>query len=97
VVLVLKGVTLDPVQRRNFLIWLCKAEQFVAYAYGTPVKIAEDRGRLVDAYDIYASSPAYDVAETIGADEMADGKYRITDRHHAILAASLENGIFFGL
>jgi hypothetical protein len=34
-IVILNDLPLDHVQRRDFLTWLCRTEQFVAYAYGT--------------------------------------------------------------
>lgn len=96
-VLVLTNLPLNHFQRRSFIIWLCRIERFEAYGLGTRVGIAEDGGSIAEAYDIYASSPAYDVAETMNVKVMEDGKYHYTDRHHAVLPAEQDNGIIFGL
>ena len=41
---ILTGLPLDHMQRRDFLIWLCRTEQFTAYAYGTHVGVTDDDG-----------------------------------------------------
>jgi hypothetical protein len=65
-VIVLTDLPLDHVQRRAFLIWLCRTEAFVAYAYGTRVGIADDSSSFTEALDIYASFYDYDVSRTLG-------------------------------
>jgi hypothetical protein len=46
-VIILSDLPLDHVQRRAFLIWLCRNEGFVAYAYGTRVGIANDASSII--------------------------------------------------
>ena len=41
-VVVLTGLPIDRIQRRDFLIWLCRNEEFTAYAYATQVGIVAD-------------------------------------------------------
>jgi hypothetical protein len=96
-ILILTGLPLDHVQRRDFLIWLCQTEQFVAYAYGTHVGIAETGSMIIDAVDIYASSDHCDVSRTMAVERLNNGTYRLADRHHSVLCANSENGLFFGL
>jgi hypothetical protein len=55
-IVILTGLPLNHVQRRDFLIWLCRNEQFVAYAYGTHVEIADSASTFTEGVDIYASS-----------------------------------------
>lgn len=89
---------LDHIQRRDFLIWLCRTEQFTTYAYGTHVGVADDDGSSVgEGIAIHASSEWYDVSKTLGIDRTADGNYVLFDDHYAVLPAQAENGIFLGL
>jgi TPR repeat protein len=98
VVVVLTGLPLDHVQRRDFLIWLCQTEQFVAYAYATRVGVAADSdSAITDSLDIYASSDRYDASKTLGIDELTDGTHKFIDQHQVVLQANPENGLFFGL
>jgi hypothetical protein len=97
-VVILTGLTLDHVQRREFLIWLCRTEQFVAYAYGTHVAIAADStSPMSEGIDIYASSDCYDVSKSLQINRLADGTHTLLERHHAVLEASPDNGLFWGL
>lgn len=98
VVVILTGLPLDHIQRRDFLIFLCRTEQFVAYAYGTHVGIAADSdSTITEGIDIYASSDRYDVSKTLNIARMTDGTHKFFDEHHEVLLASPENGLFFGL
>jgi hypothetical protein len=95
---ILTGLPLDHIQRRDFLIWLCRTEQFTTYAYGTHVGVADDDGSSVgEGIAIHASSEWYDVSKTLGIDRTADGNYVLFDDHYAVLPAQAENGIFLGL
>jgi hypothetical protein len=96
-VVILTNLPLDHVQRRAFLIWLCRNEGFVAYAYGTRVGIADDASSITEGLDIYASSYEYDASRTLGIEKRADGTIRLSETHHAVLPANPENGLFFGL
>jgi len=98
-VVVLSGLPLNHVQRREFLIWLCREEQFNAYAYGSHVAIAADpkTPTISEALDIYASSDLYDVSRTLGIERSSDGTHRFRERHRAVLPAGPDNGLFFGL
>jgi hypothetical protein len=96
-VIILTGLPLDHVQRRAFLIWLCRKEGFVAYAYGTQVGIADDTSSFTEGLDIYASSDDYDASRTLGIERQTDGRIRLPERHHAVLPANPDNGLFFGL
>jgi hypothetical protein len=96
-IVILSGLPLDHVQRRDFLIWLCRTEQFFTYAYGTHVGIASSASDFTEGIDIYASSASYDVTKTLGIDKLGNGTSRIFDRHHAVMSAGTKNGIFLGL
>lgn len=96
-VIILTGLPLDHIQRREFLIWLCRNEGFVAYAYGTQVGIADDPSSFNEGLDIYASSDHYDASLTLGIERHADGSIRFSKQHHAVLSAKRDNGLFFGL
>jgi len=97
-IVILTGLPLDRVQRRDFLIWLCRTEGFVAYAYGTHVGIAADgASTLTEGIDIYASSDRYDASKTLGLDRVSGGTLRIVEHNLAVMPASPENGIFLGL
>ena len=62
---ILTGLPLDHIQRRDFLIWLCRTERFTAYAYGTHVGVTDDDGSSVgEGIAIHASSEWYDVSKT---------------------------------
>lgn len=63
-IVILTGLPFDHVQRREFIIWLCRQEKFVAYAYATHVGVADDDFRVTEALDVYASSDRYDVSIT---------------------------------
>jgi hypothetical protein len=93
----LTGLPLDRIQRREFLIWLCRAEQFVAYAYGTHVGIITSDSTASEGIQISASSDRYDVSKTLGIDRTIEGKYVLFDQYSATLPARPENGIFLGL
>ena len=97
-IVILTGLPLDHVQRRDFLIWLCRTEGFVAYAYGTHVGIAADSASTVtEGIDIYASSNRYDASKTLGISKLTDGTLKMFDRDFAVMPADPENGIFLGL
>jgi hypothetical protein len=95
-VVILSGLPLDHDQRRGFLIWLCRTEEFVAYAYGTQVGIA-DESSVTEGLDIYASSNKYDISKTLRIERQAGGTILFFDQHNAVLPAKPDNGIFFGL
>lgn len=98
-VVVLNGLPFDHVQRREFLIWLCRMEHFIAYAYGTHVAIADetDPPKLSEGIDIYASSDHYDVSVTFGIERLTDEEYRLHERHRSVEPAGSDNGLFFAL
>lgn len=96
-VIVLTGLPLDHIQRREFLIWLCRNEGFVAYAFGTYVGIAKDTSAVNEGLDIYASSNRYDASKTLRIERQEDSTIQYFDQHHAILPAKHGNGLFFGL
>jgi hypothetical protein len=97
-VVVLTGLPIDRIQRRDFLIWLCRNEEFTAYAYATQVGVADDKlSGFTEALDIYASSDRYDVSQTLSIDRQANGAIQFLSQHHAVLQAKDGNGVFFGL
>ena len=96
-IVILTGLPLDHMQRRDFVIWLCRTEGFVAYAYGTHVGIAADSASaLAEGIDIYASSDRYDASKTLGIDRLTGGTLKIVEHNLAVMPASPENGIFLG-
>lgn len=96
-VIILTGLPFDHIQRREFLIWLCRNEGFVAYAYGTQVGIADDSSSFNEGLDIYASSNHYDASRTLGIERQTGGNIRFSEQHHTVLPAKPDNGLFFGL
>jgi hypothetical protein len=97
-IVVLTGLPLDHIQRREFLIWLCRCEQFVAYAYGTHVGIATDNtSDITERISIYASSERYDVSQTLNVDRLADDSYKLSSRSYTVLESNPENDLFHGL
>ena len=109
---ILTGLPLDHMQRRDFLIWLCRTEQFTAYAYGThaallmmtvrpSAKVSPFMHHLTIVTDcgvvIAFSISNGTMSKTLGIDRTADGKYAFFDDHYAVLPAQAENGIFLGL
>lgn len=96
-VVVLTGLPFDHIQRRQFLVWLCRKEEFVAYAYSTQVGIAGEAGTITEALDIYASSDRMDVSKTMLIKRSGDGKISFVDQHDAVLPPKFDNGPFFGL
>jgi hypothetical protein len=96
-VVILTGLPIDHTQRRDFLIWLCRNEEFTAYAYATQVVIADNSSGSTEALDIYASSDRYDVSQTLSIDRQANGAIQFFSQHHAVLQAKDGNGVFFGL
>ena len=96
-VIVLTGLPLDHIQRKDFLIWLCRNEGFVAYAYGTHVGISKDSSTVTEGLDIYASSNRYDTSKTLRIERQEGGTIQFFDQHHAVLPAKHGNGVFFGL
>lgn len=75
-VVILSGLPPDHVQRREFLNWLCRTEEFVAYAYGTQVGIADESSAVTEGLDIYASSSKYDISKTLRIERQAGGSTR---------------------
>lgn len=96
-VVVMTGLPLDRIQRRQFLIWLCRKEEFVGYAYSTEVGIAGQDGAITEALDIYGSSARLDVSKTLLIRRGSDGRTSFLDEHEATLPPNAENGPFFGL
>lgn len=96
-VVVLTGLPFDHIQRRQFLIWLCRREAFVGYAYSTQVGIAGETGTIDEALDIYASSARMDVSKTMLIRRSSDSKISFVDQHDAVLPPKSDNGPFLGL
>jgi hypothetical protein len=96
-IVILTGLPLSDVQRRNFSIWLCRTENFVAYAYGTHVGKLEESKNITENIDIYASSDSYDVWKSLGIERLPDGTFRLFDRTNLVLPAKSKDVIFFGL
>jgi hypothetical protein len=97
-IVILTGLLLDHVQRREFLIWLCRCEQFVAYAYGTHVGIATDStSDITEGISIYASSERYNVSQTLDVEKLADGSYKLSGRSYTVSESNSENDLFHGL
>jgi hypothetical protein len=96
-VVILTGLSLNHIQRRDFLIWLCRTEGFVGYAYSTQVGIANENGETNEALDIYASSVRLDVSKTLLIERHGDGKIGLLPEHSAALSLDQYNGPFFGL
>ena len=85
-IVILTGLPLDHMQRRDFVIWLCRTEGFVAYAYGTHVGIAADSASaLAEGIDIYASSDRYDASKTLGIDRLTGGTLKIVEHNLAVM------------
>jgi len=96
-VVILTGLPLNHIQRRQFLIWLCRIEGFVGYAYSTQVGISNEGREITEALDIYASSAHFDVSKTLLIERSSDGKINLLDEHNAVLSPKSGNGPFFGL
>jgi hypothetical protein len=96
-ILVLTGLPLDHIQRRQFLIWLCRKEEFIGYAYSTEVGTYGQDGAIIEALDIYASSARLDVSKTLLIRRGGDEKISFLDQHDAALPPKYDNGLFFGL
>jgi hypothetical protein len=97
-VVILTGLPLDHVQRRDFLIWLCRTEGFVGYAYSTRVGIVDEKnGEAIESLDIYGSSAHLDVSKTLLIEERGDGKIGLLEQHSAEHPPKPDNGLFFGL
>ena len=96
-IVILTGLPFDHVQRREFIVWLCRHEKFVAYAYATHVGVADDDFTVTEALDIYASSDRHDVSITFSIKREANGIIQFCNRRDIILPAKLNNGVFFGL
>jgi hypothetical protein len=97
-VIILSDLPLDHVQRQRFLIWLCRHEAFVGYAYATRVGIANNSGMdISEALDIYASSAAYDGLKTLLIQPDGEGKIRLSNHSEGLLSPETYNGAFLGL
>jgi hypothetical protein len=94
----LTDLPLDHIQRRDFLIWLCRTHQFVAYAYATHVKILdEDNPADAEGIDIYASSDLYDVSRALKVTRLVAGAHSLQLSHDEVFPAGENDCIFFGL
>jgi hypothetical protein len=97
-IITLNGLPFDRVQGRDFLVWLCRTEQFVAYAYASHVGIIDDSGSgYSEAVEISASSDRYDVTKTLDLEVLANNTFKTFDRDQTIVAAGPKNGIFLGM
>jgi hypothetical protein len=93
VVVILTGYGLDHhVQRRKFLIWLCRKEQFIAYGYVTHVGRADGSEGL----DISASSESFDATRTLNIRRRPEGGVAYSLGHEGVRPAG-DNGLFHGL
>jgi len=93
----LSGFPFDHVQHRDFLIFLFRAEQFVAYAYGTHVERIDKASNVTEGVEISASSACYDVSQSLRVESLADGTFKISEDHYAVMPVTPENGIYCGL
>jgi hypothetical protein len=96
-VTVLAGLPLDHIQHRRFLVWLCRNEGFVAYAYGTHVGIAQDSSTVIEGLDICASSNRYDIGKTLRIEKQEGGTIHFFDQTNAMRPAKQRDEYFFGL
>jgi hypothetical protein len=94
--IILNGLELDHVQHFNFLIWLCRTENFIAYAYCSHMRIIDD-GDGIECLDIYASSDQYNVGIVLGIDRQDDGTHTFHDRYRGLKLAGPDKSIFFGM
>ena len=99
VTLILSGLPLTRVQRRDFLIWLCRTQRFVAYAYASHVGIFNEDGAggSSEGINIYASSDLYDVSKALGVTRLPDGTHELTIRYDGIAPAGSSDCVFLGL
>ncbi|TGT53511.1 hypothetical protein EN813_047525 [Mesorhizobium sp. M00.F.Ca.ET.170.01.1.1] len=94
----LSNLPLDHVQRREFLIWLCREERMHAYVYGTHVGASD--GRTVDEQLLlYASSPRFDMSSVFAIERDQQGRIAYRAIHgDAVEAGSADSSpIFHGL
>ena len=97
-IVILPGLPFDHVERREFLIWLCREEGIVAYVYGTHIAVA-DGDRQEERLELYASSPLLDLFSSFAVQR--DDRDRIA--YQAVEASAVEAGsegsdaIFHGL
>ncbi len=98
-VVIISDSLFDHVQRREFLIWLCREERIWAYVYGTPVTVAEADDTFVDRLDFYASSSRFDMSSTFAIHCEDDGRIAYEVVHSSLTAAGDDdrNTIFHGL
>jgi hypothetical protein len=100
-IIILAGLSFDHVQRRDFITWLCRHEQFVAYAYATLVCIADDDDfdpaihaaprRVTEGLQISASSDHYDAFITFTIKRETNGTIQYCDQRDGILPATADN------
>lgn len=96
----LAGLSLDPVKRRDFLIWLCNEYDVVAYAYATRVMKTKTASvdDLVEALDINASSYTMDVFASLRLIRRPDGIVNYVRESYVAREAEGETEeIFWGL
>ena len=73
----LDSLPFDQVKRRDFLIWLSRKYDLVAYAYATHItKQAVGQDGLVESLDIYASSFDKDVLANLSITRKPDGSIK---------------------
>jgi hypothetical protein len=100
-VVILTGSPFDHVERRDFIIWLCRKEKFIAYAYGTPVgRLSDDTSTVTEGLDIFASSDRYSVEVDFDIDKLADDTFQLSELHRSVMPVGRESGmgeIFCGL
>ncbi|MGC2080384.1 MAG: hypothetical protein WA728_31110 [Xanthobacteraceae bacterium] len=97
-VVILTGLGLDHLRRRAFLIWLCREEGFVAYAYASHVTVADNKSTLTEGVDISASSEHFDVEVSLRITRSADGKYFFDEESRVVSkVGSKEPSIFSSL
>jgi hypothetical protein len=92
-VVILTGLSMDHVRRRNFLIWLCRTEGFVCYAYSTHVVVEDD----TEEVNIFASSERLDVSKTLRIERRGEEKITLLEGQNAALSPNAYNGPFLGL
>src|SRR5688572_16489497 len=61
VIVILSGLPFDDVERREFVIWLCREEQVDAYVYGTHVMSAKSGETPTELLALYASSHRFNI------------------------------------
>jgi hypothetical protein len=89
--LILSGLPLDRIQMLDFLIWLCRTEQFVTYALATKSGLLDKSNNMIEVIDII------DVAKTLGIEALPNDAYRLFDRSQSVKPANSSDFLFFGL